>query len=137
MNRALIDTDILSYYFKGDKVVKGYFEKYLRHFEVIEISLITYYEISGGLLAKNALTQLNLFSEFVNGNLVIPMTEKSARISAELYSSLRQSGNIVDDIDLLIAGIAIENDMVLVTNNESHFSRIPGLRIENWKKGTP
>jgi tRNA(fMet)-specific endonuclease VapC len=62
------------------------------------------------------------------------MTEKSAKISAELYSSLRQTGQIIDDIDLLIAGIAIENDMTLVTNNENHFGRIPGLRIENWKR---
>jgi len=35
---------------------------------------------------------------------------------------------------LFIAGIAIENEMVLVTNNEKHFSRIPNLKIQNWKK---
>jgi len=34
----------------------------------------------------------------------------------------------------LIAGIAIENEMTLVTNNDSHFERIPGLKTENWKK---
>jgi len=62
------------------------------------------------------------------------MTEQSAKISAELYSKLRQTGQIIDDIDLLIAGIAIENGMTLVTNNENHFGRIPGLRIENWKR---
>jgi tRNA(fMet)-specific endonuclease VapC len=133
MDRVLIDTDILSYYLKGDKVVVENFEKYLQHFDIIEISLITYYEIVGGLLAKNAIKQLNVFEEFVTENLVIPMTEKSARISGELYSKLRVSGSIVDDVDLFIAGIAIENDMVLITNNVSHFNRIPGLRIENWK----
>ena len=62
------------------------------------------------------------------------MTERSAKISAELYSSLRQEGQPLDDIDLLIAGIAIENDMTLVTNNEKHFERIGGLNTENWKK---
>jgi len=62
------------------------------------------------------------------------MTENSAKISAELYSTLRKSGNIVDDIDLLIAGIAIDNNMILITNNESHFNRIPGLKIDNWSK---
>jgi tRNA(fMet)-specific endonuclease VapC len=134
MNRVIIDTDILSYYFKGDKVVIDNFDKYLKQYDLIEISIITYYEIIGGLLAKNALKQLNIFENFVSDNIVIPMTENSAKISAELYSTLRQGGNIVDDIDLLIAGIAIDNDMVLVTNNESHFSRIPGLKIENWSK---
>ena len=133
MDRVLIDTDILSYYFKGDKVVIKNFELYLQQHDLIEISIITYYEISGGLLAKNALKQLIVFEDFVLDNLVIPMTDNSARISAELYSTLRQSGKIVDDIDLLIAGIAIDNDLTLVTNNESHFNRIPGLKIYNWK----
>jgi len=45
MNRALIDTDILSYYFKGDLEVVKNFEKYLNHYGIIEISLITYYEL--------------------------------------------------------------------------------------------
>jgi tRNA(fMet)-specific endonuclease VapC len=134
MNRVLVDTDILSYYFKGDEIVVENFEKYLLHYVLIEISLITYYEIVSGLLAKKASKQLSIFDDFVNENLVLPMTEKSARISSELFSTLRQKGNIVDDIDLLIAGIAIENNMILVTNNEKHFGRIPGLKIENWKK---
>jgi tRNA(fMet)-specific endonuclease VapC len=133
MNRALVDTDILSYYFKGDKIVVENFRKYIEQFDLIEISLITYYEIVSGLLAKNALKQLNLFDEFISGNLIVPMTEKSARISSEIYSTLKQSGKIVDDVDLFIAGIAIENDIILATNNDSHFSRIPGLIIENWK----
>jgi len=35
-------------------------------------------------------------------------------------------------MDLLIAGIAIENDMTLVTHNMKHFSRIPGLKLQDW-----
>ena len=54
MNRAMIDTDILSYYFKGDAVVISNFEKYLKDFECIDVSIITYYEIMSGLLAKKA-----------------------------------------------------------------------------------
>jgi len=134
MNRVLIDTDILSYFFKGDPIVVRNFSKYLDHYDLIEISLITYYEITSGLLSKNALKQLAVFEDFATENIVLPLTEKSVKISSELYSTLRQSGNTLDDIDLLIAGVAIENEMTLVTNNESHFGRIPGLKIENWKK---
>ena len=60
MTRELIDTDILSYYLKGYEKVVDNFEQYLKHYDLIEISLITYYEIVGGLLAKNALKQLNV-----------------------------------------------------------------------------
>ncbi len=133
MNRVLIDTDILSYYFKGDNIVIKNFDKYLQQYDLIEISLVTYYEVVGGLLAKSAFKQLHDFEDFVAENIVVPMTEKSAEISAELYSLLKRTGKIIDDIDLLIAGIAIENDMTLVTNNENHFERVSGLKIENWK----
>ncbi len=65
MNRVLIDTDILSYFFKGDSIVVDNFKKQLANYEVIEISLITYYEIMSGLLYKNAHKQLEIFNEFV------------------------------------------------------------------------
>jgi len=132
MKRALIDTDILSYYFKGNPIVIKHFESYLDFFDSIEICLITYYEIASGLLAKNAFNQLQVFERFVDENKVIPLSEKSSKISADLYAKLRQTGNIVDDIDLLIAGVAIENELVLITNNQKHFGRIPNLKIENW-----
>lgn len=134
MKRALIDADILSNFFKGNSLVLHHFQSYLEIFDSIEISIITYYEITGGLLAKKAMHQLQIFEQFVAENKIIPLTEKSSKISAELYASLRQTGNPIDDIDLLIAGFAIENEMVLVTNNEKHFGRIPNLKIENWTR---
>ena len=74
MNRALIDTDILSYFFKGDLLVVENFKKYLTHYDIIEISLITYYEIMSGLLYKNAHKQLEIFNDFVTENIVIALT---------------------------------------------------------------
>ena len=68
---------------------------------------------------------------------MIALTEESCKISAEIYSTLRNRGELIDDIDLLIAGIAIENEMTLVTNNQSHFGRISGLKTENWKLNAP
>lgn len=44
-----------------------------------------------------------------------------------------KGGNIANDIDMLIAGIAIY-DLTLVTNNKSQFKRVPGLRVGNWSK---
>jgi len=119
---------------KTNPVVRRNFEKYLDHYDVIEISLITYYEVTSGLLAKNAFKQLNVFEEFISTNIILHLTRESVKIAAEIYSTLRQAGNPVDDIDLLIAGVAIENEMTLVTNNDKHFSRITGIQIENWKK---
>ncbi len=35
-------------------------------------------------------------------------------------------------MDLLIASIALRHDLPLITGNTRHFSRVPGLRVENW-----
>jgi len=132
MKKVLIDTDILSYFFKGHDEVTLNFKNYLKSYEVFNISIITYYEIISGLQAKNATNQLIIFEEFCEINSIFPLTKASVVISAKIYAELKKAGKIVDDIDLLIAGVAIENDLVLVTNNTKHFSRIPDLQIENW-----
>jgi tRNA(fMet)-specific endonuclease VapC len=36
-------------------------------------------------------------------------------------------------MDMLIASIAMANELIMVTNNEKEFKRISGLKIENWK----
>ena len=132
MDKVIIDTDILSYFLKGEPNVVKNFKNYLKENDSMNFSIITYYEIISGLLFKNAHKQLEIFEQFTLSNNIIFLTEKSCRISGELYSKLRQQGSAIDDIDLLIAGVAIENDFVLITNNVQHFKRIPGLKIENW-----
>lgn len=132
MKPALVDTDILSKFLKGDTKVKESFKNYLRAYNYINFSIITYYEIISGLKHKDANKQMNCFLEFASMNKILPLTIQSSENSAEIYADLRKKGTPVDDIDLLIAGIAIENSMIFVTNNTSHFKRIEGLEVENW-----
>ena len=134
MQEALVDTDILSFFFKGDGKVVEKFNSYLKESDVINISIITYYEILGGLKFNKAKRQLKEFEEFVRNNAIIHLSEESARRSGDIYAELRQRGIAIGTSDTLIAGIAIEHDLVLITNNEKHFESVRGLKIENWKK---
>ncbi|MFN3529842.1 MAG: type II toxin-antitoxin system VapC family toxin [Bacteroidia bacterium] len=134
MPESLVDTDILSSYFKGDSKVVARFNDYLREFDVINISIITYYEVLGGLKFKKAEKQIKEFEEFVANNTIIHISEESAKISGDLYADLRQKGITIGTSDILIAGIAIENELTLITNNERHYESINGLKVENWKK---
>ena len=52
----------------------------------------------------------------------------------KLKTELEKDGKIIDDADLFIACCALNTNRVLVTNNERHFSRINGLKLENWTK---
>ncbi len=134
MKPALVDTDILSMYFRGHKTVTEQFDNYRLRFGKINISIITYYEILSGLKHRDAKKQLQFFLSFANQNTVLHLTEHSAATSSEIYAELRKQGHPIDDIDLLIAGIALSYDLSLATNNENHFKKIQQLNIENWSK---
>ncbi len=134
LNKYLVDTDILSYFLKGVSIVRENFKHRLLNRRSISISSIIFYEIYGGLAAIEAEKKMKYFLDFASNIDVLPATESSAKISGEIYSDLRKSGNVIDDIDLLIAGIAIDNNLVLVTNNENHFGRIPMPTLKNWSK---
>ena len=134
MPEAIIDTDILSFYFKGDEKVVARFREYLNEFEHINISIVTYYEIIAGLKFKKAERQLLDFEDFINDNNIINISDESAKISGDIYADLRQRGITIGTSDILIAGIAIENGLTLITNNEKHYEAISVLNIENWKR---
>ena len=134
MNPALIDTNILSLFFRKNPNVIASFNGYLKEYNKLNISIITYYEIVSGLKHRDAQKQLKSFLEFAEYNTVLPLTERSAAISADIYANLRSKGTPIDDIDILIAGIAIANNLIVVTNNRRDFDKIQNLDIEDWSK---
>lgn len=134
MKPSIVDTDILSEFFRGNPKVIAHMDEHLRLYGFINLSIITYYEILNGLLYKDAKKQLKSFTEFVVLNKVLPLALRAAKIAAEIQADLRKKGKEIGHTDTLIAGIALANDLQLVTNNTDHFKRIKGLDIANWSK---
>ncbi len=60
-----------------------------------------------------------------------------AGAAAEAYGRLRaelaRRGTPIGPNDLMIAAIALAQDLTLVTHNTAEFSRVPGLRLEDWE----
>jgi tRNA(fMet)-specific endonuclease VapC len=130
VRKYLLDTKIISYYLKGIENLK---EKITSNIDSISISIISYYEIVSGLQsidAKKRITEFEKFCELID---VVNLDRASILASCQIYSSLKKSGNLIDDIDILIAGIALSNNLVMVTDNTENFKRISGLKVENWK----
>lgn len=132
MRPALIDTDTLSLFLSKNQKIVNCFNDYINEIGQINISIITYYEILSGLLYRDAKNKLNLFNEFIKHLNIIHLDRSSVLKSAEIYTSLRKKGMLLDDIDILIAGIAVSNNLVLVTNNAKHFERIEQITLINW-----
>jgi len=59
---------------------------------------------------------------------------EDARVAGEIRALLEASGKPVGAYDLLIAGQALRREFTLVTANVREFSRIKGLRWEDWSK---
>jgi len=49
---------------------------------------------------------------------------------------LRKAGTLISDLDLFIGCTAVENDLIMVTENTSEFGRISDIKIQNWVNRT-
>jgi tRNA(fMet)-specific endonuclease VapC len=128
----MLDTDICIYIIKKRPgSVLRYFER-LRPDE-ITMSSITFAELMNGakksLRVEENIAKLNELAEILE---VKPFDRNAAIIYGNIRSALEKRGNIIGSYDLLIAAHAVSLDCILVTNNEREFSRVDGLKIENW-----
>ena len=71
--------------------------------------------------------------DFFNGFISLPFDDQSAVIYGQIRAQLAASGTPIGPNDLLIASIALANNLILVTHNTREFSRVEGLRLEDWE----
>lgn len=63
----------------------------------------------------------------------LPLDDLAAKKAGEIRSNLAALGTPIDPDDLLIAAIAIVNNLTLVTHNTREFERVSELRVEDWQ----
>ena len=130
--KALLDTDTLSAIMKGNPVAVPRARSYLVEHGVFTLSIITRYEILRGLKAKSATARIEAFDRLCESSVILLLTDEVIVRAAEIYAGLKARGEPIGDADILIGASALVHGLVLVTNNEDHFKRIPGLQIDNW-----
>jgi tRNA(fMet)-specific endonuclease VapC len=128
----LIDTNICSYIIKQKPLCV------LRRFEQISVgtvgmSIITYGELIYGAEkshhSKESLTILERLTTYIPP---LPLPAEAARYYGKIRSYLEKQGKPIGNNDLWITAHALSLDLILVTNNEKEFKRVPHLKIENW-----
>ena len=63
---------------------------------------------------------------------ILPFGSAAASEYGEIKAYLQSKGTPIGPLDMLIAGHARAEDVILVTNNVREFERVPDLEIENW-----
>lgn len=128
----LIDTNICMYLIKKkDRDVQTRFQQH-KPFE-IGISAITVAELEYGV-AKSRQVERNrqALLRFLTPFEILPFDDKDAEQFGILRAHLEKNGQPTGPYDLEIASQGLARGLILVTNNEREFVRVPGLQVENW-----
>ena len=129
----LIDSDILIHALRGHATVT---ERLREHRDAPKaLSVLTYGELLYG--ARKTQRPADHLAKVYRVAELFPLVPVSRAVMegfAELKVKLESRGEPLDHIDLMIGVTALVLNYTMVTNNERHFRRIPGLRIENWIK---
>jgi len=104
----------------------------------IYISSLTIAELEFGVensqyVEKNRVALLKFSSLF----RILPFDDEDAVYYGKLKTKLEKKGEIIGPIDMLLAAQALSKDLIFVTNNADEFSRVDGLKIEDWSKELP
>lgn len=121
---TFIDTSVIIAFLAGDEKVVG-FVKELAKKEGIKTTTITEYE----LLKHKNIMKKHLAEEFLSELTVCSFDSASARKAALIYQKLRETGKMINETDLLIAGISLANGELLLTRDRK-FERIDDENIK-------
>ncbi len=104
-----------------------------KHHRIV-ISAITYQEMQFGLLGKKASPKhAILVAEFLKRlDAILPWDRDAVDATTRVKKELMAKGTPIGNNDTAIAGHAIATGCLLVTNNTREFSRVDGLRFEDW-----
>jgi len=102
----------------------------------VGISAITLSELTFGIEKSRRRDQAReALSEFVIALEVAPFEGDAASVYGMVRASLEVKGQPIGPLDTLIGAHALSLDVTLVTHNTREFSRIDGLRLEDWVAG--
>jgi tRNA(fMet)-specific endonuclease VapC len=97
------------------------------------ISIVTYGELHyGAQKSQHSIRAMRELQDLMTALPVLPMPIEAGRSYGEIRAVLEKRGESIGGNDLWIAAHAKSMGMIIVTNDEREFRRVPDLIIENW-----
>jgi tRNA(fMet)-specific endonuclease VapC len=103
-------------------------QTYLRMCSVVKGELL-----AGAMRYADPSARLQRLDEFFAPFESLPFDDADADVYGRIRADLQRAGKLIGPNDLMIAAIALANDLTLVTHNTGEFARIPGLALEDWQ----
>jgi len=130
----LVDTDILSELVKKQPSPSVVRRLGALPSETLFTSSITLMELRSGAMRRTPdgglWTQIQ--EKILSRVRTLGFSYKEAVIAGDILTGLYASGQPIGTEDVMIAAVAMSNGLVVVSGNTKHFSRVWGLKVENW-----
>lgn len=98
----------------------------------IGISAITAAELAYGVAKSGSARNRTALEKFLVPLEIAAFNADAWWRYGDIRADLERRGQPIGSLDTLIAAHAMALNTTLVTNNMMEFSRVPGLRVENW-----
>lgn len=129
--KFLLDSDTLIYAFKraGNCLAR----LSLQADSDIAVSCINLFELEYGMAKSvNSTLMARYLHEICLRYTVLDFDQAAARQAGQVRAHLQSLGTPIGPYDMQVAGVALSQNLTLVTRNTREFIRVPGLRLENW-----
>ena len=132
----LMDTDTVSFAIQGNSQIRRRWQ--FAPSQQVFLSSITVGELLYGLKKFPPDHAVSVeVTTFLRSANVLPWDSSAAEAYADIRHTLTTSGQLIGELDMMIAAHALAHGCTLVTNNLRHFARLaPPLQLENWAEST-
>lgn len=130
----LLDTNVCARYLNGKSLA---IRQRLRSTNIADIAVCSVIKgelFYGAMKSNNLEKTLDRQQEFLKLFVSLPFDDDASFIYGRIRAELSAKGIIIGANDLQIAAIAMVNNLILVTHNVREFSRVNGLRFEDWEE---
>lgn len=129
----LLDTNVIAIYLNQRSVLLRQRLEQIHPDDIAVCSVVKFELFYGAMRSGNPSKNLTRQQEFLDLFVSLPFDDQAAAKAGEIRNYLASQGTPIGSYDLLIAAIAITNNLTLVTHNMREFKRVPDLNLEDWE----
>lgn len=129
----ILDTTFLVDIIRGDQAALALLDRLEAGSDPLLIPTPVLYELWEGIeRSTKPLREAQAVARTVEAYPLLDIDAAAAKRAGRISGNLIRRGETIDDIDVFIAGIALERGYPLITRNLKHFDRIDGLRVVGY-----
>ncbi len=128
MNTVLLDTNIVSFIFKGDSRITAY-EPFLKG-KRFAVSFMTVAELfQWAAVRKWGIQRINQLEIYLENYEMLPFDTELCRLWGQIRADCQSVGRPISPQDAWIAATAFRFDLPLVTHNSDDFESVRGIKL--------